>query len=310
MNIIIVRRKLDRSRTLHIGPFGLTLLVLTLLVALIGLSIWGTYTYLNPLSTHTANNQAAQHWQGEIANQRRELSALKDQATAELDTLALRVSELQSRLVRLDALGERLTQIADLDNGEFDFSEPPGLGGPESTDIDDTFKPPQFIDLIDQLIKQIDNREAQLELLGDLITSRKIKDDVLIAGSPIKKGWLSSRFGRRTDPINGRYAWHKGIDFAGKYGSGIFSVGSGVITWAGSRGGYGNMVEVNHGNGFVTRYAHNSKILVKVGDLVKKGQKIALMGSSGRATGPHVHFEVYRDGNVVNPAKYISRANG
>ncbi|MDE1462797.1 M23 family metallopeptidase [Spartinivicinus poritis] len=310
MNIIIVRRKLDRSRTFHIGPFGLTFLVLTLLVALISLSIWGTYTYLTPLSAQSLNNQTTQHWQGEIASQRRELSALKDQATAELDALALRVSQLQSRLVRLDALGERLTQIADLDNGEFDFSEPPGLGGPESNDIDEAFKPPQFIDLIDQLIKQIDNREAQLELLGDLITSRKIKSDVLIAGSPIRKGWLSSRFGRRTDPINGRYAWHKGVDFAGKYGSGIFSVGSGVITWAGSRGGYGNMVEVNHGNGFVTRYAHNSKILVKVGDLVKKGQKIALMGSSGRATGPHVHFEVYKDGKAVNPARYISRANG
>ncbi|MCX4028322.1 M23 family metallopeptidase [Endozoicomonas sp. SM1973] len=310
MNIIIVRRKLDRSRTFHIGPFGLTFLVLALLIALISLSIWGTYTYLTPLSAKSLSNQTTQHWQGEITSQRRELSALKDQATAELDALALRVSELQSRLVRLDALGERLTQIADLDNGEFDFSEPPGLGGPESNDIDETFKPPQFIDLIDQLIKQIDNREAQLELLGDLITSRKIKSDVLIAGSPIRKGWLSSRFGRRTDPINGRYAWHKGIDFAGKYGSGIFSVGSGVITWAGSRGGYGNMVEVNHGNGFVTRYAHNSKVLVKVGDLVKKGQRIALMGSSGRATGPHVHFEVYKDGKAVNPARYISRANG
>jgi murein DD-endopeptidase MepM/ murein hydrolase activator NlpD len=120
---------------------------------------------------------------------------------------------------------------------------------------------------------------------------------------------MSSHFGRRVDPFTGRIATHEGVDFAGKLGSEIIAVGSGVVTWSSERYGYGQMVEINHGSGFMTRYAHNLENKVEVGDVVKKGQVIALMGTSGRSTGPHVHFEVYKHGRPVDPAAYIHRAS-
>jgi murein DD-endopeptidase MepM/ murein hydrolase activator NlpD len=128
------------------------------------------------------------------------------------------------------------------------------------------------------------------------------------AGRPITSGWLSSYFGIRTDPFTGKKERHKGLDFAGKLGSDVVAVASGVVTWAGRRYGYGNLVEINHGNGYSTRYGHNDKITVKVGDAVKKGQIIAKMGSTGRSTGPHVHFEVLHKGKQVDPMSYIKTA--
>ena len=155
----------------------------------------------------------------------------------------------------------------------------------------------------------MDDREQQLDILETLLANRKIEDAVFLAGRPIKKGWMSSHFGRRADPFTGRMAIHEGVDFAGKLGSDIVTVGSGVVTWSDNRYGYGRLVEINHGNGFMTRYAHNMENKVTVGDIVKKGQVIALMGSSGRSTGPHVHFEVYKHGRPVDPATYIHRAS-
>lgn len=159
------------------------------------------------------------------------------------------------------------------------------------------------------MAERIDNREQQLEILETLLANRKIEDAIFLTGRPINKGWMSSRFGRRVDPFSGRISTHEGIDFAGKLGSEIIAVGSGVVTWSSDRYGYGQMVEINHGSGFITRYAHNLENKVDVGDVVKKGQVIALMGTSGRSTGPHVHFEVYKHGRPVDPATYIHRAS-
>ena len=142
-----------------------------------------------------------------------------------------------------------------------------------------------------------------------MIVDRKMQSDVFLAGRPALKGWMSSRFGMRNDPITGRRVWHNGVDFAGKEGADVVTVAAGVVVFAGDRNGYGEMVEVNHGNGFSTRYGHHKELLVKVGDIVKKGQIVGLMGSSGRSTGPHVHFEVFKNGRVVDPSSYIHRAS-
>jgi murein DD-endopeptidase MepM/ murein hydrolase activator NlpD len=136
-----------------------------------------------------------------------------------------------------------------------------------------------------------------------------MQKDVFIAGRPVQKGWLSSRFGTRNDPITGKRAWHSGVDFAGKDGSSVIAVAAGVVVYAAPRSGYGLLVELNHGSGFKTLYGHHKKLHVRVGDIVKKGQVIGSMGSSGRSTGPHVHFEVYKNGRVVDPASYIHRAS-
>jgi len=144
-----------------------------------------------------------------------------------------------------------------------------------------------------------------MSVLETLMMNRNLQAEVMPAGRPITRGWLSSYFGIRTDPFNGRRVHHKGVDFAGKMGSDVVSVAAGVVTYSGKRSGYGNLVEINHGNGYSTRYGHSSELLVKVGDTVKKGQKVAKMGTSGRSTGPHVHFEVLLNGRAVNPKKYI-----
>ena len=247
-------------------------------------------------------------WSDALAEQENDIELARQEAESKLEALTLKVAELQARIVRLDALGERLTNIAKLDNGEFDFSDPPALGGPENNlSVHDEFDVPTFTVMLDDLANRIDNRQHQLEVLEALLANQKIESDVFIAGRPIKKGWMSSRYGRRTDPFTGRIAWHAGVDFAGKEGSDVIAVASGVVTWSSDRYGYGNLVEINHGNGYKTRYAHCKENLVKVGDVVKKGQVIALMGSSGRSTGPHVHFEVFKHGRTVDPSSYIHR---
>lgn len=245
---------------------------------------------------------------GELAAQRQEIHQAKQSAQEDLNAMTLRLAELQSRLVRLDALGERLTEMADIDAGEFDFKNIPAVGGPGAaadglSDIDIA----DFSASFDELTLQLDDREQQLDVLESLLMSRSLQDEVFPAGFPAEKGWLSSHFGMRTDPFSGKQARHEGVDIAGKMGSNVLSVGAGVVTWSGERYGYGNLVEINHGNGYVTRYGHNKENLVAVGDTVKKGQALAHMGSSGRSTGPHVHFEVLRNGVPVNPAKYVRR---
>ena len=269
-----------------------------------------TYVKLvDDAENHLLEPEIRRIWVERLQEQEHLVQQARQEADNKLAALTLRVAELQARLVRVDALGERLTSMAKLDNGEFDFSQPPALGGPELDISGESFAPPEFSHAIDELAQQIESRQHQLETLEALLANRKLEDDVFIAGRPILKGWMSSRFGRRTDPFSGKIAFHSGVDFAGKEGADIIAVAAGVVTWSGERNGYGNMVEINHGKGFTTRYAHSKENLVKVGDVVKKGQIIALMGSSGRSTGHHVHFEVYKNGRAVDPSSYIHRAS-
>jgi murein DD-endopeptidase MepM/ murein hydrolase activator NlpD len=254
-------------------------------------------------------DMANQAWEEVLIEQQEDLEQVKQESTATLSAMTLRLAELQGRLVRIDALGERLTTMADLDNGEFDFNQTPAIGGPETDALGESHTPPKFIDIINGLAEKINDREQQLETLESLMVDRSFQNDVFVAGRPVLKGWMSSRYGRRTDPFTGKIAWHSGVDFAGKQGSEIVAVASGVVVESGESNGYGGMIKVNHGSGFQTRYAHNKKNFVKIGDVVKKGQIIALMGSTGRSTGPHVHFEVYKYGRPVDPAAYINRTH-
>lgn len=248
-------------------------------------------------------------WRHVLKDQGREVAEAQRDAEVNLEASALKLAQLQARITRLDALGARLTNMANLDEGEFDFSQPPGLGGPEVATDGPAYSPPDYMQQLNKLSRDIESREQQLSVLETLLVNRKIQDDQFIAGRPVEKGWMSSRYGMRIDPIDGRNEFHTGIDFAGKLGTKVYAVAAGVVVFAGERSGYGKMVEINHGGGFVTRYGHHEKLLVKVGDIVKKGQVIGLMGSTGRSTGPHVHFEVYKNGRVVDPSAYIHRAS-
>lgn len=249
-------------------------------------------------------------WEMRVEEQAQRLDQALEDSEQQFEALTLRIAELQARLVRLDAVGERLVESSGLNQSEFEFAERPGLGGPSETESGVAFEKPDFVKELSVLAQEIEAREEQLEILQTLINGKKLDDEVFIAGRPVRQGWMSSRFGRRTDPFNGRIAMHRGVDFAGKDGGDIISVARGIVTFAGRRSGYGKLVEISHGNGYSTRYAHCKEILVSVGDVVNAGDTIALIGSTGRSTGPHVHFEVLKGDKQVNPAQYIDRKRG
>lgn len=306
MSIIFLSRdSKGAAREISRSTLGLGLSVAFLVVSTVATFsgyIWGAYG--------VGSVQEAQFvgaLRAEMTAQRNDIDVAKQDAQGNINALTLRLAELQSRVIRLDALGLRLTEIAGLDKGEFNFKNAPAQGGPEtSASVLEEAKLSDFLSSFDALSKQLEDRQQQLSVLESLLMSRDLEDDVFPAGFPAEKGWVSSYFGQRTDPFTGRPAIHEGIDIAGKKGTKILSVAAGVVTWSGERYGYGLLVEINHGNGYVTRYGHNAGNLVQAGDTVKKGQVISLMGSSGRSTGPHVHFEVLRHGSVVNPLKYVS----
>ncbi|MBL4583827.1 MAG: peptidoglycan DD-metalloendopeptidase family protein [Pseudomonadales bacterium] len=243
----------------------------------------------------------------------KELLLTRTEIQAQVDTLMTEIAMLHARLVRLDALGDRLTRVAKLTRGEFDFSQNPALGGPEVNSVVAASESLEqrlersMAGQLQQLDQLISDRSRQLEILEAMLESRHIGQGMVVTRRPILKGWMSSAFGRRTDPFTGKPAWHAGVDFAGKQGSNIIAVAPGVVTWSGKRSSYGKMVETDHGDGYVTRYAHADKLLVNKGDVISQGDYIAKMGSSGRSTGPHVHFEVYKQGRVVDPKTYLNR---
>ena len=240
--------------------------------------------------------------------QRVTLDEARRDAQLQLDAFAVHIAELQGRLTRLDALGERLTELAKLDAGEFNFSLNVGQGGPEEPVEGAAFSAPSFLETLDGLLERLDSREQQLEVLEDVLADRHLSEAGSLAGRPVRQGYLSSPFGRRNDPFNGAARMHKGVDFAAREGSEVVAVAAGVVTWSGRKSGYGATVEINHGDGYKTLYAHNRENLVQVGELVTRGQAIATVGSSGRSTGPHVHFEVIKNGRQVNPYSFIARA--
>ena len=240
-----------------------------------------------------------------------ELQALEDVKTdteTALSGMVGRVSLLQSHVMRLDALGSRLAEMAQVDDIEFGIEHPPGLGGPHnlsdggSRELSDY----DFLISLNRLEQALEDRQDKLSAMETMLMGRSLRESTLPQGNPAEGGWFSSLFGYRTNPISGNKEFHLGVDLAGRSGMAVTSIASGIVTWSGPNQGYGNMVEISHGNGYVTRYAHNKENLVNVGERVEKGQMIALMGSTGRSTGAHVHFEVVRNGRHINPHSYIS----
>ncbi len=244
--------------------------------------------------------------QKQLAQQKSQLRELRARLEAELDALALRLGNLRAHMLRLDAVGERLVKKGKLDEKEFDFRHEPPLGGAG----EGAAKGATALDIsneLERLGRDLQDREHKLELLEELLMQRELNQQVRISGRPVKRGWISSVYGYRTDPFTGKKRFHRGIDFAAEAGSEVLAVAAGVVVFSGREQGYGNVVEIRHAGGYITHYAHNRENLVKVGDRVEKGETIAILGSTGRSSGPHVHFEVRRDGKIINPARFIGR---
>ena len=309
MNIVLLRRKKGCAGLVTLCHKKLSLLLVSFfIIAPISLLYAGYHLGIAHMRANP--DDLTREVQAELDAQRLKLSDATRKAEENLNALALRLGQLQAHVIRIDALGQRLTSMAKLDKGEFDFENPPAQGGPDSDVQSAPMEVPDFIAALNDLSAQLDDRGRQLSVLETMMMNRNLQAEVMPAGRPVTHGWLSSYFGTRTDPFTGHRAFHTGLDFAGKLGSDVVSVAAGVVTYAGKRSGYGNLVEINHGNGYSTRYGHNSKILVNVGQTVKKGQVIGKMGSTGRSTGPHVHFEVLINGHAVNPKKYIQASGG
>ena len=247
-------------------------------------------------------------WSGELSQQRAELTATRELVENNTSALARRVAQLNAHVMRLDAAGARLTEIAGLDKGEFDFGREPPVGGPESEQKGEAVSVNDVLASLDSFEQQLADRERQMRVLEDLLLASRLQKEVRPSGWPVENGWVSSLFGMRVDPFTGLRAFHAGVDFAARQGANVQAVAAGIVSDVGERFGYGLLVEINHGNGYVTRYGHNDTALVTVGDRVRKGQAISLVGDSGRSTGPHVHFEVLLNGRTVNPHQYIQAA--
>jgi murein DD-endopeptidase MepM/ murein hydrolase activator NlpD len=307
MHIILLNRSHGAARSLSLDLRWLLVALAILMVAAVGSGV-AVGAWVVP---HADDTPGSARLTEALSRQRAEVGAVRVDAQRQLDAFAAHVAELQARLTRLDALGERLTELADLDSSEFDFSLSVGQGGLEEELFGGSaYAPPSFISTLDDLALRLDSREQQLEVLEQLIAERQLNEAEYLAGRPIVQGYMSSPFGRRTDPLSGRLSVHKGMDFAAKAGSDVVAVAAGVVTSSNRRSAYGNTVEISHADGYVTLYAHNQSNLVQVGDLVQRGQVIAKVGSTGRSTGAHVHFEVSQNGRVVNPASYIARVSG
>jgi murein DD-endopeptidase MepM/ murein hydrolase activator NlpD len=303
MNIIFVGRKTGRVKQLDLRhPF-----VITAAVALVLGIVGGAFSIGVGLGAHHGSSSSIDQlgsWSADLLRQKAQIDDVRRVLQEKVNALAMRVGQMNANVIRLDALGKRLTRMANINDGEFDFGNPPALGGAESADGQPA-QVPDLTAMVDDLQNELSSREQQLGVLENLILTRELNKKVYPEGRPVAEGFISSYFGRRADPFTGYAAVHKGVDFAGPEGTKVSSVAAGLVTFAGDRVGFGEMVEINHGNGLATRYCHNEKLLVKQGDMVSKGQEVSLMGSTGHSTGPHLHFEVLKDGVQVDPLRFI-----
>jgi murein DD-endopeptidase MepM/ murein hydrolase activator NlpD len=306
MNLIVFCRSTKGTRHFALTPpllGGLALSAVALLGGFFGLG-FGMARSLGFVPA----DERIRELQQSIADQQAAVDRAREAAQDQVNALAIRVGSLNAHVIRLNALGGRLAEMAKLDDGEFDFSAPPGVGGPDDEPAVGPAGVPDLGGELADLDTRLDHQQRQLSILATLLVDRKLSEEIRPRGRPVKVGFISSYFGHRTDPFTGETREHRGVDFAAKTGTEIVAVATGVVTWSGPRQGYGSMVEVTHGNGYVTRYAHNARNLVRVGDHVQQGETIALMGSTGRATGPNLHFEVWHDGRPVDPQRFIRQA--
>jgi murein DD-endopeptidase MepM/ murein hydrolase activator NlpD len=244
--------------------------------------------------------------QAQMAVQQAALDQARDEAQREVNAIAARVGELQAQANRLNALGERLTRVGKLKDGEFNFGELPGQGGAESaSDV----PAGDLLSSLDALQAQFQQSGNQLSVLEAMLFDQELESQRTPAGMPAP-GYISSGFGYRSDPFGRGRAHHLGIDIDANTGDPITAAAEGVVSFSGIRTGYGKVIEIDHGNGYTTVYAHNSANLVRVGDVVRVGQVIGKVGSTGRSTGSHLHFEVHVNGRPVNPRQYLDKVRG
>ncbi len=302
MHIILVSNRLATAKSIQ-----LTLRHLLLLTAGFGMLVLLLATLIYYVTfRHAADIKLPLLQDILVALQQEEKQKSTDFMRENLNAMAVKVGQMQAQLMRLDALGERLSALSGIKPTEFRFNEVPGRGGAVSTVPAVEMSADEFNRQLEQMQKQLESRTDYLGMLENELLDARIKKKLIPTVSPVDAGFNASSFGWRIDPFTGQNAMHEGIDFMVGVGTPIYAAAGGVVTVAEFHPEYGNMVEIDHGNDFTTRYAHASKLLVKTGEVVKRGQKIAESGGTGRATGPHLHFEVRYKGVAQNPARFLA----
>ncbi|MBV5272298.1 MAG: M23 family metallopeptidase [Lamprocystis purpurea] len=292
---------LDRRKTVRGQTVVALLAVLLFAVAGGGVGFWlGRYATIPALTSDLA---VGFRTLPTTPNQDR---ANDDTDAPDVDAITSSLGNMQAELMRLDALGERLVEMAGLSAEEFDFQNPPPQGGPEEGLARDyTIK--EIASELGSVVGLLKDRKRKLEILEEAIMERDITAKSVPSGWPVRAGYITSNYGFRIHPIKGRRLFHQGVDFAAPSGSPVVAVADGLVTFSGRRSGYGNMIELRHVDGYATRYAHNQANLVQEGQQVRQGQKIGAVGATGTATGPHVHFEVLKNGEHLNPIQFVGR---
>jgi murein DD-endopeptidase MepM/ murein hydrolase activator NlpD len=304
MHLILVSNRLARARSVTLTPthlLGAAGAVALLIIGLATAIFWLSVRHANQLNIPQLQSLV-------LSVQQQESQKTRDFLRENLNAMAMKLGQMQAQLTRLDALGERVSSLAGIKPNEFRFSEAPGRGGAVSSIPPQNLSMVELSQKLDQLSKQMENRTDVLGILESQLFDTRVKKNLMPTIPPVDGSWNASSFGWRIDPFTGMHAMHEGIDFLAEPGTPVFAAAGGVVTFAENHAQYGYMVEIDHGNDFRTRYAHNSKLVVKAGDLVQRGRKIAESGSTGRSTGPHLHFEVRFKGVAQDPNRFLQAA--
>ncbi len=302
MNIILVSDSLAKSRAVTLSQTQVVLIALAILLAGFVLA---TATYL--VTMRFAVDMRNPLLRSLVATLHKDdLKRNETELKENMGALAAKVGELQARILRLDAFGARLAKAVGVKKDEFRFDDEPGQGGPLVSAGPD-LSVPQLHELLDQLSGVLDDRSDKFGVLDSFIMDDRLARKTIPTTMPVGAGYYSSNYGYRIDPINGHRAFHTGVDIVANVGTPVMAAAGGVVSTSGYNSEYGNMIDVDHDNGLTSRYAHLSKRLVKVGDVVMKGQRIGLVGNTGRTTGPHLHFEVRENGIPLNPNKFLAK---
>jgi murein DD-endopeptidase MepM/ murein hydrolase activator NlpD len=301
MNVILISNNLAKARTLTLTSAHLVLLAGAFLLAIVLLAMG-----LNYLSLRYADKIDSPSLRSLVLSvQQEEHQKTQSYLRDSLNAMAVRMGQMQAQLLRLDSVGARLAELSGIKPQEFLFNQSPGQGGILSTLPSEDISFVEFNNKIQELSLILDDRADKLGALDSVLMQDRLKKKMLPSIMPVSTKWYSSGFGVRIDPFTGRSAFHEGVDFTAATGTPIVAAAGGVVVYSGYHPEYGNMIDVDHGNDLVSRYAHASKRLVTQGQVVVRGQKIAEVGSTGRSTGPHLHFEVRHRGLPQNPSRFL-----
>ena len=301
MDIIVVSNRFTQARSFTVSVPQVSFLVLLFAMLVVSLAV-----LLNYFSLRYAVTNQSPYLQSLLETVQAEQSRHTQSYLREsLNTMAARLGEMQAKLLRLDSLGDRLSKLAGLNPKEFMFDQPPARGGPAPRSEAQELSMAELVQQMEALAVQLDDRSDKLGVLESHLTLAYAKKQLLPTQLPVSTGWFSSNFGWRIDPFTGLNAFHEGMDFMAPEGESINAAAGGVVVYSGDHPQYGKMIEIDHGNGLISRYAHASKLNAKIGDVVLRGQKIAAVGNTGRSTGAHLHFEVRQWGAPQNPARFL-----